>query len=484
MNFYHTENAITFDDVLLVPNFSEILPSEVDLKTQLTKKISLNIPICSAAMDTVTESKMAISIAIQGGIGIIHKNLPIAKQADEVRKVKRSANGVIEDPLTLSPDETLQKANEIMREAHVSGFPIVKGGKLVGILTTRDMNFENDESMKISELMTKENLITADENTNLEEAKDILHKNKIEKLLLTNKQGELKGMITMRDIQNLIAYPLANRDESGSLIVGAAVGVNEFERIDALVEAKVDVLCVDTAHGHSQKVLETVKYIKEKHDIQVIAGNIATSDAAEFLIKAGVDGIKVGIGPGSICTTRVVTGVGVPQITAVEGVVKVAHQHGIPVIADGGIKNSGDITKILAVGADCVMLGSLLAGVDESPGRVVYYQGRQYKEYRGMGSISAMEKGSKDRYGQKDVQTHKLVPEGVEARVVYMGYLADYLHQLTGGLRSGLGYNGARNLKELVEKARFVKITASGIRENHPHDVSIAREAPNYRVEH
>lgn len=483
MKMYLNEPAITFDDVLLVPNYSEILPSEVNLKTQLTRELSLNIPICSAAMDTVTESKMAIAIATEGGIGIIHKNMPIEKQADEVRKVKRSANGVITDPLTLSSDQSLKTAMDIMSEAHVSGFPIVDGGKLVGILTTRDMNFEANSNVKIAEIMTKDNLITAPANTTLEEAKQILHKNKIEKLLLVKPNGSLHGLITMRDIQNLVDFPLANRDTSGRLIVGAAVGVMEFERIEALIEANVDVICIDTAHGHSQKVLETLKHIKSKFDIQTIAGNIASSGAAEALISAGVDALKVGIGPGSICTTRVVTGVGVPQISAVESVYKVAHKKGIPLIADGGIKSSGDITKVLAVGASSIMLGSLLAGVEESPGTVIYYQGREYKEYRGMGSLSAMEKGSKDRYGQRDVRSDKLVPEGIEARVVFLGKLSNYLHQLVGGLRSGMGYCGSANLEELVEKARFVQVTSAGLRENHPHDVMIAREAPNYRVE-
>jgi IMP dehydrogenase len=483
MKMYLSEPAVTFDDVLLVPNYSDILPSQVQLKTQLTRGISLNIPICSAAMDTVTESDMAIAMATEGGIGMIHKNMSIAKHADEVRKVKRSANGVITNPITLSSDETLGRAYDVMEEAKVSGFPIVDQGKLVGILTTRDMNFEKDRNSKISELMTKGSLVTAKAGTTLDEAKDILHRNKIEKLLLVNDDGSLHGLITMRDIQNLTNYPLANRDENGRLIVGAAVGVCEYERIEALIEANVDVICIDTAHGHSIKVLETLKHIKSKYDIQVIAGNIASADAAEALIEAGVDGLKVGIGPGSICTTRVVTGVGVPQIAAIETVVEVASRKGIPVIADGGIKFSGDITKALAVGANAVMLGSLLAGVAESPGSVVYYQGRKYKEYRGMGSLSAMEKGSKDRYGQKDVRTDKLVPEGVEARVTFLGELSAYLHQLTGGLRSGMGYCGASSLPELVEKARFVQVTSAGLRENHPHDVVIAREAPNYRVE-
>lgn len=483
MKLYQPESAVTYDDVLLVPNYSDTLPSEVDLSTQLTREVKLNIPICSAAMDTVTESKMAIAMATEGGIGLIHKNMSIEKQADEVAKVKRSANGVITDPITLSPNETLRKANDVMHEANVSGFPIVDQGKLVGILTTRDMNFESNEEVKISEIMTKSHLVTAPSRTTLDEAKDILHKNKIEKLLLVDDDKKLYGLITMRDIQNLVNYPLANRDNSGRLIVGAAVGVGEYERIEALIDENVDVICIDTAHGHSIKVLETLKYIKSKFEIQVIAGNIATADAAEALINAGADALKVGIGPGSICTTRVVTGVGMPQISAIKTVHSVASLKGVPVIADGGIKFSGDITKALAIGASSVMLGSLLAGVSESPGIEIYYQGRKYKEYRGMGSLSAMEKGSKDRYGQKGVQSDKLVPEGVEARVTFLGELSSYLHQLTGGLRAGMGYCGSKNLSELVEKARFIQVTSAGLRENHPHDVMIAREAPNYRVE-
>ena len=482
MRMYQEEPAVTFDDVLLVPNYSEITPSEVTLRTQLTRKISLNIPICSAAMDTVTESNMAIAMATEGGIGFIHKNMSIHKQADEVRIVKRSANGVISDPLSLRPDETLGRAKQVMQDGNVSGFPIVEENKVVGILTTRDINFEQDLDVKISELMTKDPLVTAKPGTTLEEAREILHRHKIEKLLLVNDDGSLNGLITMRDIKNLTKYPLANRDQQGRLIVGAAVGVGEYERIEALINAHVDVIAIDTAHGHSVKVLETLEFIKKDHDIQVIAGNIATADAAKALIDAGADALKVGIGPGSICTTRVVSGVGVPQITAIETVKKAASEFGVPVIADGGIKYSGDITKALAIGADSVMVGSLLAGVTESPGTIVFYQGRKFKEYRGMGSLSAMEKGSKDRYGQKDVQTDKLVPEGVEARVAFLGELNSYLNQLTGGLRSGLGYCGARNLEELVEKARFVKVTASGLKEAHPHDVTIAREAPNYRV--
>ena len=483
MKMYLNEPAITYDDVLLVPNYSEILPSEVEFKTKLTREISLNVPICSAAMDTVTESRMAIAMATEGGIGIIHKNMSIEKQTDEVRKVKRSANGIITDPVTLSSSETLGRAYEIMGEAGVSGFPIVDHGKLVGILTTRDMNFETNKKAAISKLMTKKNLVTAPAGTTLEEAKEILHRNKIEKLLLVNKDGSLHGLITMRDIKNLVDFPLANRDASGRLIVGAAVGVGEYERIEALIKANVDLICIDTAHGNSFKVVETLRTIKSKYDIQVMVGNIASADAAETLIAAGADALKVGIGPGSICTTRVVTGVGMPQISAIESVYGIAVRHSVPVIADGGIKYSGDITKALAVGASCVMLGSLLAGVSESPGAEVYFQGRKYKEYRGMGSLSAMEKGSKDRYGQKGVHSDKLVPEGIEARVPFLGDLSVYLHQLIGGLRSGMGYCGAKNLTELVEKARFVQITSAGLRENHPHDVMIAREAPNYRVE-
>lgn len=482
MKLYQNEPGITFDDVLLVPNYSEVLPSEVSLKTQLTRKIQLNVPICSAAMDTVTESRMAIAMATEGGIGVIHKNMSIYKQADEVRKVKRSANGVITNPLTLNPEETLGRAMDVMADGLVSGFPIVEGGKVVGILTTRDTNFETERGTPIRELMTKDNLITAKPSTTLEEAKTILHDHKIEKLLLINDDGSLHGLITMRDIKNLVNFPLANRDKTGRLIVGAAVGVGEFERIEALIDANVDVICIDTAHGHSVKVLETLKQVKAKHDIQVIAGNIASADAAQALIEAGADAIKVGIGPGSICTTRVVSGVGVPQISAIETVHEVAKREGVPVIADGGIKYSGDITKALAVGANAVMLGSLLAGVTESPGEEVYFQGRKYKEYRGMGSIEAMAQGSKDRYGQKDVQSDKLVPEGVEARVAFLGDLSSYLHQLIGGLRSGMGYCGSKDLSELVAKARFVKVTAAALKENHPHDVVIAKEAPNYRV--
>ncbi|MBF0245123.1 MAG: IMP dehydrogenase [Planctomycetes bacterium] len=484
MKWYQEEPALTFDDVLLVPNYSCVLPMEVDLGTRLTRSIRLNVPICSAAMDTVTESQMAIAIATEGGIGFVHKNMSIEKQAQEVKKVKRSANGVIPDPMTLSPDTTVHEAYKIMEEAGVSGFPIIENGLVKGILTTRDIHFETDHSIKVGHLMTQGRLVTAPPDTTLDQAREILRANKVEKLLLVDKAGRLKGLITMRDIRNLDKYPLANRDLAGRLIVGAAVGVGEEERVEALIEANVDVICIDTAHGHSRGVLESLKSIKKRFGIEVVVGNIATRDAAEDLIKAGADALKVGIGPGSICTTRVVTGVGVPQLAAIDDVCEVANQTGIPVIADGGIKYSGDITKALAAGASSVMIGSLLAGVTESPGGIVYYQGRQYKDYRGMGSMGAMVQGSKDRYGQRGVtQTSKLVPEGIEARVPYKGDLNAYLHQLSGGLRAGMGYCGANTLDELRQKARFVRTTSAGLHENHPHDVKIAKEAPNYRAE-
>ncbi len=483
MNLYQEDVAFTYDDILLVPNFSEVLPGEVDVRTRLTREIRLNIPICSAAMDTVTEAEMAIAIATEGGIGIIHKNLQIEKQAKEVQKVKRSANGVIPDPIALSPAATLREARRVMKEARVSGFPIIEDGRFVGILTTRDMNFEQNEDVKVGSIMTREHLVTAPPGTTLEEAKKILHREKIEKLPLVDVRGQLCGMITMKDIRNLTEFPLANRDSSGRLVVGAAVGVEDYERVEALVAAHVDVVCIDTAHGHSRKVIETLREFKKRYKVQVIAGNIATRDAAEALIEAGADALKVGIGPGSICTTRVVTGVGVPQVTAVLTVSAAARPKDVPVIADGGIKYSGDVTKAMALGASSVMIGSLLAGVSEAPGELVYYQGRTFKEYRGMGSVPAMERGSGERYGQKGVASRKLVPEGIEARVPYLGELGPFAHQLTGGLRAGLGYCGARNLEELRAKARFVRISPASLRESHPHDVVIAKEAPNYRVE-
>jgi len=475
--------AITFDDILLLPGYSEVLPAEVDTSTRLTREINLNIPICSAAMDTVTESNMAIAIATEGGIGIIHKNIPIDKQAMDVKKVKRSANGVIPDPITLTTEATLKQARDIMQDARVSGFPIVEEGKVVGILTTRDMNFETDETVKISAIMTGTDLVTAPPGTTLEEAREILRRKKVEKLMLVDKENHLKGLITMRDIGNLTRYPLANRDSSGRLIVGAAIGIEDYQRLEALIEAQVDVVCIDTAHGHSKMVIETLKYIKEHYDIQVIAGNIATGEAATALMEAGADALKVGIGPGSICTTRVVTGVGMPQVTALQSVVEEARKKEVPVIGDGGIKFSGDITKALALGASSVMIGSLFAGVEEAPGNLVYYQGRTYKEYRGMGSISAMESGSKDRYGQSKVRSEKLVPEGIEARVPFLGRLGGFMHQLTGGLKAGMGYCGAANLDELVQKSRFIQVSSASLRESHPHDVQIAKEAPNYRLE-
>lgn len=476
--------AFTFDDILLVPNYSEVLPTEVELGTRLTREIKLNIPLLSAAMDTVTESDMAIAIATEGGIGIIHKNMSVEKQAGEVKKVKRSANGVIPDPITMTPETTVSEARRVMEEANVSGIPIVSAGKLVGIVTTRDMNFERHGDTPLSEVMTREKLITAKPGTTLEEAREILFRAKVEKLLLVDEAEVLQGLITMKDIRNLAEYPNANRDSGGRLLTGAAVGVGEYERVEALVDARVDIICIDTAHGHTKGVIDTVREVKKTQNIQVIAGNIATADAAKALIDAGADAVKVGIGPGSICTTRVISGVGVPQISAILSVMEEAKKKDVPIIADGGIKFSGDMVKALAVGADSCMIGSLFAGTAESPGNIVYYQGRTFKEYRGMGSMGAMVKGSKDRYGQKGVKNpDKLVPEGIEARVPFSGDLSTFLYQLTGGLRAGMGYCGAVNLEELREKARFVRISPASLRENHPHDVTIAKEAPNYRVE-
>lgn len=477
------KTAYTYDDVLLVPNKSEVLPKEVSTKTQLTKKIKLNIPLMSAGMDTVTESKMAIAMAREGGIGIIHKNMSIEAQAKEVDKVKRQENGVITDPIFLSEDHLIQDAENLMAQYRISGVPVTKDGKLVGIITNRDIIFETDYQKKISEVMTKENLITAKQDTTVEEAKEILKKHKIEKLPLVDEEGYLKGLITMKDIEKVRKFPNAAKDEKGRLLCGAGVGVtgNMMERIDALVKAQVDVIVLDTAHGHSQGVLDAVRKIKETYpELQVIAGNVATAEAVEDLIKAGADCVKVGIGPGSICTTRVVAGIGVPQLTAVMDCAEMGRKYGIPVIADGGLKYSGDIVKALAAGASTVMLGSLLAGCDEAPGAIEIYQGRSYKVYRGMGSLAAMECGSKDRYFQEG--NKKLVPEGVEGRVAYKGYVADTIFQLIGGLRSGMGYCGSRNFDELYEKSRFVVQTASGFRESHPHDINITKEAPNYSV--
>ncbi|BBF45218.1 Inosine-5'-monophosphate dehydrogenase [Lachnospiraceae bacterium KM106-2] len=476
--------GITFDDVLLVPAYSEIIPNQVDLSTNLTKSIKLNIPMMSAGMDTVTEHRMAIAMARQGGIGVIHKNMSIEAQAEEVDKVKRSENGVITDPFYLSPEHTLQDANELMAKFRISGVPITEGKKLVGIITNRDLKFETDFSKKIKDCMTSENLITAPEGITLQEAKEILGQARKEKLPIVDKNGNLKGLITIKDIEKQIKYPLSAKDEQGRLRCAAAVGIthNILERVDALVNAKVDAIVIDSAHGHSLNVINTVKMVKEKYpDLQVIAGNVATGEATKALIEAGVDAVKVGIGPGSICTTRVVAGIGVPQITAIMDSYAVAKEYGIPIIADGGIKYSGDMTKAIAAGANVCMMGSIFAGCDESPGTFELFQGRKYKVYRGMGSIAAMENGSKDRYFQEDAK--KLVPEGVEGRVAYKGTVEDTVFQLMGGLRSGMGYCGAQTVETLKETGRFVKISAASLKESHPHDIHITKEAPNYSVD-
>ena len=473
--------GITFDDVLLIPAKSDFVPSQAQTRTQLTNNIAINIPIVSAAMDTVTEAALAIALAQEGGIGIIHKNLTVEAQKREVAKVKRSEHGVILDPVTLSPKEPVRRAQELMSEQNVSGIPIVEGKKLVGILTRRDLKFLKDYEVEISSVMTKSNLVTGPAGTTLEQAKEILQKHKIEKLLLVNGKDELAGLITMRDIDRVQQYPIAARDERGSLRVGAAVSVHDYERIEALIAADVDIIVVDTAHGHSQNVIETVKKIKAEYDIDVIAGNIATAKAAEDLIAAGVNAVKVGIGPGAICTTRVISGVGMPQVSAIINCAEVAGKHKIPVIADGGIRQSGDITKSIAAGASSVMIGSLFAGLKESPGQLVIYKGRQFKEYRGMGSLGAMVKGSAERYGQKNsTEESKLIPEGVEGRVPYRGTLGDFVYQLVGGLRAGMGYCGARNIEELMQKGRFVRVSAASVTESHPHDIQITKEAPNY----
>ena len=475
--------GITFDDVLLVPQYSEVTPNMVDLSTHLTKKIKLNIPLMSAGMDTVTEHRMAIAMARQGGIGIIHKNMSIEQQAEEVDKVKRSENGVITDPFYLSPDNTLEDANNLMAKFRISGVPITENGKLVGIITNRDLKFEEDFSRPIKECMTSENLVTAPVGITLDEAKKILAKARKEKLPIVDENFNLKGLITIKDIEKQIKYPLSAKDAQGRLFCGAAVGItkNVLERVDALVKARVDVIVIDSAHGHSKNIIKTLKEIKAAYpDLQVIAGNIATGEAAKALIEAGVDAVKVGIGPGSICTTRVVAGIGVPQITAVMDVYNVTKEYGIPLIADGGIKYSGDVVKAIAAGGSVCMLGSIFAGCDESPGTFELFQGRKYKVYRGMGSIAAMENGSKDRYFQTDAK--KLVPEGVEGRVAYKGLVEDTIFQLMGGLRSGMGYCGAPDIPTLQENGRFVKITSAALRESHPHDIHITKEAPNYSV--
>ena len=476
--------GITFDDVLLVPAYSEVIPNQVELSTWLTKKVKLNIPMMSAGMDTVTEHRMAIAMARQGGIGIIHKNMSIEEQAEEVDKVKRSENGVITDPFFLSPEHTLADANDLMSKFRISGVPITEGKKLVGIITNRDLKFEEDFSRKIKECMTSEGLVTAREGVTLEEAKKILARSRKEKLPIVDENFNLKGLITIKDIEKQIKYPLSAKDAQGRLLCGAAVGItnNVMARIDALVNAHVDVVVVDSAHGHSANILRTVREIKEKYpDLQLIAGNVATGEATKALIDAGVDAVKVGIGPGSICTTRVVAGIGVPQITAIMECYEVAKEYDIPIIADGGIKYSGDMTKAIAAGANVCMMGSIFAGCDESPGDFELYQGRKYKVYRGMGSIAAMENGSKDRYFQEDAK--KLVPEGVEGRVAYKGHVEDTVFQLIGGIRSGMGYCGAKDIETLKRTGKFVKISAAALRESHPHDIHITKEAPNYSID-
>ncbi|WP_350343701.1 IMP dehydrogenase [Proteinivorax tanatarense] len=474
-------DGLTFDDVLLVPQKSSILPHQANLKSKLTKELTLNVPLLSAGMDTVTEAKTAIAMAREGGIGVIHKNMTIEQQSSEVDKVKRSEHGVITDPFYLKEDDSLEDASKIMARYRISGVPICRGSKLVGIITNRDLRFVEDLTQPIKEVMTKKDLIVAEEGTNLNQAREILMKHKVEKLPIVDQNFNLKGLITIKDIEKAKLYPNSAKDKNGRLLVAAAVGTGEdtMKRVESLVKAKVDVIVVDTAHGHSQGVLDTVSILKKTYpSIQVIGGNVATPEATEDLIKAGADAVKVGIGPGSICTTRVVAGVGVPQITAVYQCNQVAQQYGVPIIADGGVKYSGDIVKALATGASTVMLGSLLAGTEESPGETEIYAGRSYKVYRGMGSMGAMEKGSKDRYFQHNQK--KLVPEGVEGRVPYKGSLSDSIYQLLGGIRAGMGYCGAKDLKTLRNTAKLVKITGAGLQESHPHHIDITKEAPNY----
>ena len=477
-------DGITFDDVLLVPGYSEVIPNEIDLSTHLTKKIKLNFPMMSSGMDTVTEHRMAIAMARQGGIGVIHKNMSIEAQAEEVDRVKRSENGVITDPFYLSPEHTLEDANNLMAKFRISGVPITEGKKLVGIITNRDLKFETDFTKKIKESMTSEGLVTAPEGITLEEAKEILAKARKEKLPIVDKDGNLSGLITIKDIEKQIKYPLAAKDSQGRLLCAAAVGItaNVLDRVSALVASKVDAVVLDSAHGHSANVLRCVKMIREAYpDLQIIAGNVATAEGTKALIEAGADAVKVGIGPGSICTTRVVAGIGVPQVTAIMNAYSAAKEYGVPVIADGGIKYSGDMTKAIAAGANVCMMGSIFAGCDESPGTFELFQGRKYKVYRGMGSIAAMENGSKDRYFQTNAK--KLVPEGVEGRVAYKGSVEDTVFQLMGGIRSGMGYCGTQTIEALKENGKFVKISAAALRESHPHDIHITKEAPNYSVD-
>ncbi len=477
------KRALTFEDVLLVPQYSEVLPKEVSLESKLTRNIKLKIPMVSAAMDTVTEHRAAIAMARLGGIGIIHKNMDIETQCKEITRVKKSESGIIIDPIFVHPDATLADAEKLMSEFKISGVPVVDGhNKLLGILTNRDMRFEKDMRKLASEAMTHMPLITASKGISLDEAGEIMHKNKIEKLPIIDKDGFLKGLVTIKDIKKRIEYPNSNKDSFGRLVVGAAIGVGQYDRAKALVDAGVDVLVLDSAHGHSKGILDTVKKIKETMEVDVIAGNIATAEATLALIEAGADAVKVGIGPGSICTTRIVAGVGVPQISAIDECAEAARPHGVPVIADGGIKYSGDIAKALAVGASCVMAGSLLAGTEEAPGDTIMFQGRQYKSYRGMGSIGAMQKGSTDRYFQDGTASDKLVPEGIEGRVPFRGSIAGIVHQMMGGLRASMGYCGSEDIKMFWEKSEFVEITSAGLKESHVHDVIITQEAPNYHV--
>ena len=479
--------GLTFDDVLLIPAESSVLPRDIDVSTRLTERITLNIPLVSAAMDTVTESKTAIAMAQEGGLGIVHRNLSVWAQAGEVEKVKKFESGMITDPITVAPDQKISDAQEIMNKYRISGLPVTKNGKLVGILTNRDLRFEKRHDRPVSEVMTKENLVTVKLGVGLDEAKELLHQHRIEKLLVVDDRFELKGLITVKDIEKKIQYPNASKDERGRLRVGAAVGVGSDweERVEALVRAGVDLIAVDTAHGHSKNVLDVIGQIRRRYpDLEISGGNVATAEGTTALIEAGVNVVKVGVGPGSICTTRVVSGVGVPQITAIGSCAKAAARRHVPIIADGGIKYSGDITKALAAGAASVMIGSLFAGTEESPGETILYQGRTYKAYRGMGSIGAMGQGSRDRYGQADVMdSNKLVPEGIEGQVPYKGSLSFNIQQLVGGLRAGMGYLGCKNVTALHSKAKFMQITSASLREGHVHDVFITKEAPNYRVE-
>lgn len=477
------KQGLTFDDVLLIPAHSDVLPRDVDVRTHLTQNVTLNIPVMSAGMDTVTEAEMAIAMAREGGIGVIHKNMSIDEQAREVKLVKRSEHGIIVDPIYLAPDNTLSDADELMNKYHISGVPITENGKLVGIITNRDMRFETDLSRPISDIMTSKGLITAPEHTTMEEAKRILQAHRIEKLPLVDDDGHLKGLITIRDIEKMRKFPNSNKDSDGRLKVAAAIGVTSDveDRVEALLDAKADVLVIDTAHGHSEGVLQTIRRLRKAFPhLELIAGNVATYDATKALIEAGVSAVKVGIGPGSICTTRVIAGIGVPQITAIYDCAKAAEGTGIPIIADGGIQYSGDIAKALGAGASCIMLGNLLAGTEEAPGEMIIYQGKNYKSYRGMGSLGAMQAGSKDRYFQQNAK--KLVPEGIEGRIPYKGHVSDVLFQLIGGLRASMGYCGAKNIKAMNEDTQFIQITGAGLRESHPHDVSITKEAPNYSV--